>query len=254
MVDPGFAIYNCHHCGESGYVHPKRSSSQIVDLAERKRLREQAEQRERAYTERRTASALELWDQRKPFRGSPAETYLRDTRAIGGWLEAFDLDESLGFHPACPFGNERLPCMVALVRGVQGDAPQAIHRTALTDTSPPQRIDRLSFGPVSGGAIKLSLDGDVTHGLLLGEGIETTLSASLILKFRPAWSVVSRNGIAKFPILTGIEAVTIAVDNDPDGRAAAEALVQRLTAAGVETSTAHSSLGKDFNDALQGSK
>jgi Toprim domain len=119
--------------------------------------------------------------------------------------------------------------MVALVRGVQSDAPQAVHRTALTDTSPPQRIDRLSLGPVAGGAIKLSLDGDVTHGLLIGEGIETTLSASLILKFRPAWSVVSRNGIAKFPILTGIEAVTIAVDNDPDGQAAAATLVERLT-------------------------
>lgn len=254
LVDPDFAVFTCHHCGESGYVHPDRKSAWVIDLTERKRLREQAEQRERAYNEKRTASALELWDQRKPFRGSPAETYLRDTRQIGEWLEAFDLDESLGFHPSCPFGDQRLPCMVALVRGVQSDLPQAIHRTALAETSPPQRIDRLSFGPVAGGAIKLSLDGDVTHGLLIGEGIETTLSASLILKFRPAWSVVSRNGIAKFPILTGIEAVTIAVDNDPDGQAAAATLVERLTAAGVETSTAHSSLGKDFNDALRGSK
>jgi hypothetical protein len=137
LVDPDFAIFNCAHCGESGYVHPERSA-QVIDLTERKRLREQAEQRERAHNERRTASALELWDQRKPFRGSPAETYLRDTRAIGDWLDAFDLDESLGYHPSCPFGDQRLPCMVALVRGVQSDAPQAIHRTALTEASPPQ--------------------------------------------------------------------------------------------------------------------
>jgi hypothetical protein len=41
LVDPDFAISNC--AGESGYVHPERSA-RVVDLAERKRLREEAEQ------------------------------------------------------------------------------------------------------------------------------------------------------------------------------------------------------------------
>jgi hypothetical protein len=256
LVEPDFAIFHCAHCGEGGYVHPE-GSGQVVDLAERQRQREEAQRREREYNERRTASALKLWGERQPFWGSPAETYLRKTRCIGDWLEAFDLEESLGYHQACPFeeGN-RAPCMVALVRGVQSDKPQAIHRTALRLGPTPERIGRLSFGPISGGAIKLSLDGDVTHGLLIGEGIETVLSASLILKFRPCWSVISRSGIAKFPILTGVEAITIAVDTDDsgDGERDASALVERLTAAGVEASTAYSSFGKDFNDALRGSR
>jgi hypothetical protein len=252
---PDFAIYNCAHCGESGYVHPDRSA-QVIDLVDRKRLREQAERRERAYNQQRTASALDLWNQRKPFRGSPAETYLRDTRQIGEWLEAFDLDQSLGFHPSCPFDNERLLCMVALVRNIETDEPQAIHRTALRLGPQPERIGRLSLGPVSGGAIKLSLDGDVTHGLLIGEGIETTLSASLLLKSRPAWSVLSRSGIAKFPILAGIECITIAVDNDEsgDGQRDAAALVKRLVDAGVEAITAQTNLAKDFNDTLRRAK
>jgi putative DNA primase/helicase len=255
LKEPDFAMYYCAHCGESGYVHPERSS-QVIDLAQRKRLRAEADKREQDDRQRRTAFALQLWNERQPFRGSAAETYLRDTRRIGDWLEAFDLDESLGFHPACTFGDERLPCMVALVRNIQTDEPQAIHRTALKLGPRPERIDRLSLGPTANGAIKLSLDGDVTQGLLIGEGIETVLSASLMLKFRPCWSVLSRSGIAKFPILSGIECITIAVDNDDsgDGQRDAATLAERLVAAGVEAVTAHSALGKDFNDALRGSK
>ena len=132
LKEPGFAIFNCCHCGESGYVHPERSA-QVVDLTERKRLRAEAERCEREDRQQRTASALQLWNDRAPFRGSPAETYLRDSRGIGEeWLEAFDLDESLGFLRSCPFGSDRLPCMLALIRNIETDEPQAIHRTALT--------------------------------------------------------------------------------------------------------------------------
>lgn len=259
LKEPDFAIYNCMHCGEAGYVHPERSA-QIIDLTERKRLREEAERREREDKQQRTASALQLWSERKPFRGSLAETYLRDSRGIGVWCEAFDLDKSLGFHPSCQFGSDRLPCMVALVRNIETDEPQAVHRTALTTGDPfglpPDRIGRLSLGPVAGGAVKLSLDGDVTTGLLIGEGIETTLSASLALNFRPCWSVLSRSGIAKFPILAGIQGITIAVDNDDsgDGQRDAAKLAERLEAAGVEARRAYSKIGKDFNDAIRGVK
>jgi putative DNA primase/helicase len=252
IKDDGFAVFNCAHCGESGYVHDSNATGRVVDLAEVRRRQAEAARKEREPDQQRTASALKLWDQRKPFLGSPAETYLRDTRGIGDWLEAFDLDESLGFHPACPFGSERLPCMLALVRNIETDEPQAVHRTALKLAPRPERIDRLSLGPVAGGAVKLSLDGDVTHGLLIGEGIETVLSASLMLKFRPAWSVLSRSGFTRFPVLNGVESVTIAVDRDEsgDGERDAATLAARLSAAGVETVLAYPASGKDFNDAL----
>jgi hypothetical protein len=255
LKEPDFAIYNCLHCGESGYIHPQKSA--VIDLAERKQQRAQAERREREDKQRRTSAALKLWNERKPFRGSPAETYLRDTRGLGNWLEAFDLDQSLGFHPACPFdGDQRSPCMIALVRNIENDEPQAIHRTALKLGPRPERIERMCLGPVAGGAVKLSLDGDVTHGLLIAEGIETTLSASLMLKFRPCWSVLSRSGFANFPILSGVEWVTVAVDNDEsgDGQRDAAKLVERLVNAGVEVITTQTNLAKDFNDELRGAK
>jgi hypothetical protein len=257
IKDDGFAIFNCVHCGESGYVHDGATASNVIDLAERKRRQDLSAKREAADKAQRTASALQLWDERQPFVGSRAETYLRVTRKLGDWLDAFDLDESLGFHPSCPFSGERLPCMLALVRDIKTDAPIAIHRTALTTDALPQRISRLSLGPVAGGAVKLSLDGDVISGLLIGEGIETTLSASLKFKFRPCWSVISRSGIASFPALSGIESVTVAVDNDEngDGQRSAATLVDRLTLEGIEVYTVQTSLAKDFNGALMwGSK
>jgi hypothetical protein len=101
LKEPGFAVFNCVHCGASGSVHPERSAH-VVDLVEQRVLRAQADRRDREDKERRTASALELWGERRAFRGSLAEVYLRESRAIGDWLDTFDLEESLGFHPNCP--------------------------------------------------------------------------------------------------------------------------------------------------------
>src|SRR5262249_22190278 len=155
----------------------------------------EGERKEREDKALRTERALQLWNERETFVHTPAETYLRVTRGIGDWLDGFvRIDEALGFHPSCPFGQERLPCMIALVRDVVTDAPIAIHRTALDLSSTlPVRLGRLSLGPVSGGAVKLSPNDEVNTGLLIGEGIETTLSAAVKFKFHPCWSVLSRS-------------------------------------------------------------
>jgi Toprim domain len=252
LVEPDFATFNCKHCGESGYVHS--AQSRVVDLNQIKRRRAEGERRELDDKQRRTDRALSIWREREPFSGSPAETYLRDTRGIGEWLNAFvRLDEVLGFHPSCPFEDRRLPCMVALVRDIRTDKAIAIHRTALTLGPRPERIDRLSLGPTSGGAIKLSPDDEVSSGLLIAEGIETALSAAVRFKFHPVWSVISRSGIAKFPVLSGVECLSVAVDNDDsgDGQRDAATLVERMTSAGVETVTLQTNLAKDFNDLVR---
>ena len=140
--------------------------------------------------------------------------------------------------------------MVALVRDIKTDAPVAVHRTALTTDLLPKRINRMSLGPTSGGAIKISPNDEVHSGLLIGEGIETVLSASAELQFKPCWSLIDKNGIAKFPVLSGIESVTIAVDNDAsgDGQRAAAECVKRLTRAGIEVFTVTPIRLGDFND------
>src|SRR5262249_39009013 len=155
-------------------------------------------QSERAH---RTKQALELWKAAQPFRGSPAEDYLLRTRGIGDWLDTFPfLDQVFAYHPNCPFGGAQSPCMLSLIRDVKTNVPVAIHRTALTTDDPPQRIERKSLGPTGGGAIKISPDHEVHSSLLIGEGIETVLSASRRLQFKPLWSLIDAGNLAKFPV------------------------------------------------------
>jgi Toprim domain len=250
LIEPEFAVYFCNHCQTQGYSRPD-TPSRIIDLAEQQRQREQAKRFAETEKQNRTRQALALWNEAGSFRGSRAEDYLHHTRSIGDWLDKLPfLDKVFRYHPACPFGPERLPCMLALVREIKTNAPVAIHRTALTTDNPPQRIERKSFGPTTGGAIKISPDHEVHTGLLIGEGPETVLSASQQFQFRPVWSVIDKNGIAKFPILPGIECLTVAVDNDAsgDGQRAAAECVRRQTQAGVECITVKPNLVKDFND------
>jgi putative DNA primase/helicase len=249
LIEPEFAIYYCNHCGANGYSRPD-TPSRPIDLTEQRQRRQQAECEAAADKERRTRRALELWNEADPFQGSPAEGYLRDARGIGDWLAQFPIGRSLRFHPHCPFERLRLPCMIALVREITTNAPVGIHRTALTDTTPPGRISRLSLGPTSGGAVKFSPHDAVHSGLMIGEGVETVLSASRQFQFRPVWSVLGKNGIAKFPVLAGIECITIAVDNDAsgDGQRAADECVKRQTQAGVGCITTKPNFVKDFND------
>ena len=58
----------------------------------------------------------------------------------------------------------------------------------------------------------------------------------MMLGFRPAWAVGDANEIRTFPVLAGIEALTILVDHDQNeaGPKAAQECSRRWTAAGRE--------------------
>jgi hypothetical protein len=179
--------------------------------------------------------ALALWWSARPIAGTIVETYLR-SRGL-----TYDDPEGkvLRFHGHCPFGGQVHPCMIALFRSISdGNKPAAIHRTALDNDG--RKIDRMTLGPVAGAAIKLSADEDVTVGLTIGEGVETVLAA-MALGFRSAWALGAAGGIAKFRVLSGVEALTILVDHDkPDargrqaGHAVARECGERWKAAGRE--------------------
>jgi len=146
--------------------------------------------------------------------------------------------------------------MLALVRDMKTDDPVAIHRTALKLSDGPERLGRKSLGPTGGGAIKISPDFDVHSGLLVGEGIETVLSASAQFQFKPVWSLIDRTNLARFPVLAGIECLTIAIDNDEsgDGQRSAAECIARQVAAGIEVISAQPNRAKDFNDIIQDKK
>jgi putative DNA primase/helicase len=186
-----------------------------------------------------------LWREARPIEGTPAVAYLA-SRGVSYQGEA------LRWHPSCPFGKgERHGCMIALVRNIVTNEPQAIHRTAIDASG--RKIDRKAYGPIGGGAVKLTDDANVTKVIAIGEGIETALSIRELpdLGNMPVWPVLSANGIAAFPVLPGIESVWIAADNDASGTGqnAARSAGERLHAAGVETIIlAPTQAGADLND------
>jgi len=139
--------------------------------------------------------------------------------------------------------------MVALVRDVVTDAPKAIHRTYLGPAG--DKLDRKCLGPVGGGAVKLTDSADVTLGLGIGEGIETTLSLRRLpdLGNLAVWSLLSAGQVERFPVLAGVEGLWIAVDHDPAGIRASEATAERWTAGGRDVFTiAPTTTGADLND------
>lgn len=195
----------------------------------------------------RTERALALWREAGAISGSPAAAHLagRGVSYTG---------DALRWHPSCPFGKgQRHGCMIGLVRNIVTDEPQAIHRTAIDANG--RKIDRKAYGPIGGGAVKLTADADVTCVLAIGEGIETTLSIRELpdLEHMPVWAVLNAGGIAAFPVLPGIETTWIAVDNDVTGAGqnAAHAAGGRLHAAGIEVITlTPKQAGADLNDRL----
>lgn len=130
----------------------------------------------------------------------------------------------------------------------------AIHRTAIAPTG--KKVGRKILGTARNCVVRLWPDETVHGGLVPGEGIETTLAAATRIVHQrtelcPAWAAVSAVGMAKFPVLAGIEALTLLVDHDVNGTSQRAALEcsGRWTAAGREViRLVPISLGADFND------
>jgi putative DNA primase/helicase len=147
--------------------------------------------------------------------------------------------------------------MVCLVRNIVTNEPQAIHRTALTPDGQAVKRNgktfRMSLGEISGGSIKVDPDEHVTQGLCIGEGVETCL-AGRQMGLRLVWSVVSTAGIAKFPILPGLEGLHILRESDANlaSPKAGEDCAFRWRAAGREVIFADPGLGSDLADEVRG--
>jgi hypothetical protein len=197
-----------------------------------------------------------IWREAITMTGTPVETYLGRRNLA----PPPDAAEVLRFHPRCVFGKDEhwvhTPAMVALVRNVTTDAPQAIQRTALNPSGRKVEVngrDRMALGPVKGGAVKLTADEHVIYALGIAEGIETALSLQHLPEWRglPVWSLINADGIDSFPVLAGIETLVIAVDHDKAGEDAALAVAKRWRAAGREVLLVEAiKPGNDLNDVM----
>lgn len=235
----GMLSYNCVRCGARGYAHAdnraQAAQSPIDRMAARVR-RAQQEAAEKAEREAKTRDALAIWNEAQHPAGTPVKTYFANR---GLTLPDEAAGDAIRFHPRCKFGLARVPAMVALVRDVQTNEPRAIHRTAITEAGEKftvNGVDRMTLGPIGGGAVKLTDDADVTLCLAIGEGIESTLSLRLAVEFGPSpvWALLSAGQVSAFPVLAGIESLWIAVDHDDAGIKAARKCGARWRKAGRE--------------------
>jgi putative DNA primase/helicase len=163
--------------------------------------------------------------------------------------------EAIRFHVDCPFGGERFPAMVSLVRNIRTDEPQAIQRTALSHDGIAikrgGKTFRLTLGPIAGGAVKLDLDEDVTQGLCIGEGVETCL-AGRQMGLQPVWALLGTSGLASFPVLPGIDGLHIFRERDAANERASWACGERWHMAGRDVAHVLSENGNDLADELRG--
>ena len=109
-----------------------------------------------------------------------------------------------------------------------------------------------------GCVIRLWPDKDVTSGLVIGEGVETTLSVATRFKLhgallQPAWAATSAGNLESFPILPGIDALTVLADHDANKRGLQATLrcAERYEDAGRETYWYMTNKPGDFNDLVR---
>jgi hypothetical protein len=189
----------------------------------------------------------ELWESCRPL----SETALMYLQARQCVIPPADTD--VRWHPALkhPPSGTVAPALVALVTDAKTREPLTLHRTWINGdgTKAPLKPDRMLLGNhrKAGGAIRLAPDECVTYALGIAEGIETALS--LAHAGMPTWACIDAGNLKVFPVLPGIETLTIAADNDPAGLLAASRCAERWHAAGrtvfVVKAEQH---GADLND------
>jgi hypothetical protein len=241
---------------------PDEIAARLAREAERNR----AEAEEQA---RNASSAAKIIARLQPVAGTPGEAYLRDVRcidvshwAIRGALESV---EALGWcertffrQPGHELHGQWLGAIVAILTDpVTGERTGGITRTFIHQGDKICRA--MSLGGVGRlGIIRLSPDDEVGAGLHLAEAIETAMSA-MVMGFCPLWATGSTSQMEDFPVLPGVECLTVIADNDikdavgkEAGQQAARAVCRRWAAAGREAVMKLSKKpGEDANDILK---
>lgn len=218
-----------------------------IENMQRRAKRREAEEREAAEVATRQRRALAIWEAATDPRGTIVADYLRSRR-----LELPDevAGSALRFHPRCPWDTGTAPAMVAALRCIRTDAMTGIHRTALTADG--RKVGRKMLGTAAGAAIKLDPDENVTLGIAIGEGVETCLTARQ-LGIRPVWALGSVDAVRGFPVLAGVEGLTVLGETGDSGASdrAAREVGTRWHREGRAVEIIVPKVAGDLNDAIR---
>ena len=138
------------------------------------------------------AAAARLFNGSTPLtRTDPAGLYMA-RRGLAGFTGC----PSLRYRGDCRHQDGgRLPALVAEVTNAAGQ-PIAVHRTYLDRKGRKADVDpcKMTLGPMWGGAVRLTLDLAPPPALVVGEGVESSASAGLLLRL-PAWAALSAGNL-----------------------------------------------------------
>ncbi len=210
--------------------------------------------------ERALAKAKRIASEIVPVAGTPGETNLRDIRKIDVTAieDVLSRRDAIGWHPAVYFNEpghllhgQRLGCIVAIMTDpVTAEPTGAISRTYLAPDGTKVGKAKTLGAPM--GIVRLTPDDEVLEGLHLAEGLETALAGMARWAFRPMWSTGTCGLMAGFPVLSGIETITVMVDHDLNGAGekAAREIEARWQAAGREVKLIQPIAPGDLNDII----
>lgn len=216
------------YLGSDGGFHTTKTVTRgyaetCVDEAAQTPSQEERKNRNKAIAER-------IWNEGRPIGGTQAEEYLKG-RGI-----AHVNFESLRFHVGLwnSETNGHLPCLLSKISGVNGDF-RAIQRTFLeiwSATKANVKDPKKTLGSQLGGGVWF---GRIGERLLVGEGVESTLSAHVATGL-PAVATLGTSGMQnlELPTLPWAKEVVILADNDRSGAGlnAAKRLAARLVEEG----------------------
>jgi hypothetical protein len=200
---------------------------------------------------KRIASARRLFAAGRPILGTAAAAYLHN-RGIARFGPA------LRYHPRVYFrgansGSDKpryAPALLAKITDNQGNITGCARTYldpitgAIADLSNPKRI----LGQLYGNAVRF-WSGSNLDELIVGEGLENTLSVGTALPEFSLASCLTATHLGLFVPSAGIKRIWIARDNDAAGERAAQTLASKLTSSGIEYGCLVPKLN-DFNEDL----
>jgi hypothetical protein len=165
------------------------------------------------------AEALDIWRSATPPAPTGIVAKFVARRGLGSikippTIRELGIANCYSWHP---MARERRPVMVAPVSDINRKIT-GVTRTYLSVDGRKAAFDkpRLFTGQIRGGAVRL---GPMTPGqpLLVGEGIETTLSAMRIYGYSAGWAALSAYFLPHLVLPPEVGSILLVVDNDANG-------------------------------------
>jgi len=191
--------------------------------------------------------AEDLWGDASSIAGTPGQFYL-ERRSITV------MPPALRYHPRTPLGRGKLavfrPAMLAALH--ECGHLVALQRTFLDPNEPRRARDlanpRRMLGRPGRGAVMLA---PATDTLGLAEGIETALSAILLLDI-PVWATLGNERLAHIAIPDSVTRLILLPDNDRGGRIGAAKAMETYAMPGRTIEVLWPPQGfNDWNDVLR---